>query len=81
MQKQLVSDTISFWEEYYCTVNGELHAAQSCIHRRASMTLTSLLLLVIQPLHRLRVSCFLMGVFMALDFCNVVDVFFFIMAI
>lgn len=57
VQKQPVSDTISIWEdcvrcshhkeEYYCAVNGELHAAQSCINRRTSTTLTSPPLLVI----------------------------------
>lgn len=60
-QRQPVSDTISFWEdciycsrhreEYYCTANGELHAAQSHISRRTSTTLTALPLLVVQALH------------------------------
>lgn len=55
-------------EEYYCTVNGELHAAQSCINRSISATLTYLPLLVIEPLHRLRVTCFLAGVSTASEF-------------
>lgn len=86
MQKQLVTDTILFWEDwshnredYYCTVNGELHATQSCIRRSTGTTLTSLLLVILH-LHRIRIVESMVGVCMVSEFYKVVNVSFFIMA-
>lgn len=89
MQKQPVTDTISFWEDctycshnredYYCTVNGELHATGSCIGRSTGTTLTSLLLIILH-LHRIGITYSLGGVCIVSDFYKVINVSFFIMA-